>query len=57
MSASFASPKFVQELTKVFGNKVATVKVTMRKSKDVPQFIRRVQAAHKRAATSRLQFD
>ena len=54
---SYASPKIVRELTKVFGNAVSTVKVTMRKNKDVPDFIRKVQAAHSRAAKSRLQFD
>jgi hypothetical protein len=56
-SACYASPKIVPELTKVCGKDVSTVKVTMRNNKDVPQSIRKVQAAHKRAAKIRLQFD
>lgn len=54
--ACFGSPKITRELTKEFGSGVSAVKITMRDNKDVPRFIRRIAAAHKRAAKSRLQF-
>ena len=54
--AYYASPRIAQELTKVFGNGVSAVKVTMRESKDVPRFVRKVAEAHKKAAKSRLKF-
>jgi hypothetical protein len=56
-AACFCSPRIARELTKVFGNGVSAVKVTMRNNKDVPRFIRRIAAAHKKTARSRLQFD
>lgn len=56
-AVSYASPKIVRELEKVFGRNVSTVKVTMRDNKDVPRFIRKVEEAHKKAGKSRLQFD
>lgn len=54
----YASPKIVQKLTKIFGSEMTTVKVTMRNCKDVPRFIKRVEAAHRKTATakSRLRF-
>jgi hypothetical protein len=56
-AACYASPKIVRVLTKVFGDEVSTVKVTMRRNKDVPRFLQRLEAAHKKTAKNRLQFD
>ena len=56
-TVSYASPKIAKDLLKVFGGAALPVKVTMRASKDVSKFIRKVQVAHKKAAKSRLQFD
>lgn len=56
-TACYASPKIVREFGKVFGDKASAVHATMRRSKDVPRFIRKVEAAHKKAAKSKLQFD
>ncbi len=53
---SYASPKIVKNLAKVFGKSFSAVKVTMRANKDVSSFIRKVEAARKRAAKSRLHF-
>jgi hypothetical protein len=55
--AYYASPRIAQELAKVFGNEVSALRVTMRASKDVPRFVRKVAEAHKKAAKSRLKFD
>jgi hypothetical protein len=55
-SALYASPKIARELTKVFGKEVSDVKVTMRESKDVPRFVRKISDAHKKTARSRLKF-
>jgi hypothetical protein len=54
--ACYASPKIARELTKVFGNEVSAVRVTMRESKDVPRFVRKVSEAHKKTAKSQLKF-
>ncbi len=53
----YASPKVMRVLAKVFGNEVATVKVTMRRSKDVPRFLQRLAVAQKKTTNNRLQFD
>ncbi len=55
-SISYASPKIAKDLVKVFGNSTSAVKVTMRATKDVSHFIRKVESAQRKAAKSRLQF-
>ena len=55
-SISYASPKIAKDLVKVFGDSTSAVRVTMRTAKDVPQFIRKVESAQKKAAKSRLRF-
>ena len=51
----YASPRIAKELTKVFGQSSA-VSVTMRATKDVSKFIRKLDAASKKAAKSQLHF-
>jgi len=55
---SYASPKFVKKVTKVFGlAKVSTVKISMRPAQDVPAFLKKFDEAQKRTARSVLQLD
>jgi hypothetical protein len=55
---SYASPKFVKKVAKVFGVKKASpVKITMRSSQDVPQFLKKFDAIQKRTAQSSLRLD
>jgi hypothetical protein len=51
----YASPRIAKELTKVFGQ-ASAVSVTMRPTKDVSKFIRKLDAATKKAAKSHLHF-
>lgn len=54
-SVLYASPRIAKELTKVFG-RASSIKVTMRATKDVSKFIRKLDAANKKAAKSNLHF-
>ncbi len=54
-SVVYASPRLAKELTKVFG-RASSIKVTMRATKDVSNFIRKLDAANKKAAKSSLHF-
>jgi hypothetical protein len=55
---SYASPKFAKKVAKVFGVKKASpVKISMRTSQDVPQFLKKFDAIQKRTAQSALQLD
>jgi hypothetical protein len=54
-SVLYASPRIAKELTKVFG-RASSIKVTMRATKDVSKFIRKLDAANKKAAKSSLHF-
>ena len=54
-SVRYASPRIAKELTKVFG-RASSTKVTMRATNDVSKFIRKLDAANKKAAKSSLHF-
>jgi hypothetical protein len=54
-SVLYASPRIAKALTKVFG-RASSIKVTMRATKDVSRFIRKLDAANKKAAKSSLHF-
>jgi len=54
---SYASPKFAKKISKVFGAQAKTVKIAMRRSKDVPKFLRKFDQVQKRTARSTLQLD
>lgn len=55
---SYASPRFAKKVAKVFGVKKASpVKISMRSSKDVPEFLKKFDAIQKRTANSTLQLD
>ncbi len=53
----YASPKIAAQVAQSFGNRTSTKKVSMRSSRDVNKFIKKVESAHKRAATSKQKFD
>lgn len=55
-STAYQSPKIVRAFSKVCGKNASGLQVTMRRNKDVPRFIKKVEAAHKKAAKSKLQF-
>lgn len=52
----FASPRIAEDLMKAFGKRPAALPVTMRQNRDVPNFIKKVEGAHRRAAKSTLRF-
>jgi hypothetical protein len=55
---SYASPKFVKKVAKVFGTaKVSAVKISMRRAQDVPKFLKKFDEVQKRTAQSVLQLD
>jgi hypothetical protein len=55
---SYASPKFAKKVAKVFGvKKPSPMKIAMRPSQDVPQFLKKFDAIQKRTARSSLQLD
>lgn len=55
---SYASPQFAKKIAKIFGvKKVSLVKISMRSSQDVPQFLKKFDAIQKRTAQSALQLD
>jgi hypothetical protein len=54
-SILYASPRIAKALTKVFG-RASSIRVTMRATKDVSRFIRKLDAANKKAAKSSLHF-
>jgi hypothetical protein len=55
-TVAFASPKIAREMTKLLGDRVETMTISMRPCKDVPRFIQKVKNAHKGTAKSKLVF-
>ena len=55
-SPAYGSSKMAKEMAKMFGNKAEPVQIRMRASKDVPTFIKKMQAGHEKTAKSRLRF-
>jgi len=54
---SYASPKFAKKISKVFGTPPSPVKISMRKTNDVPKFLKKFDEIQKRTARSVLQLD
>jgi hypothetical protein len=55
-TATFSSPKLAQEFVRVFGAGVKTFAVEMKHRRVVGDFVRKIEAAHKRAGKSKLVF-
>ena len=55
-SAAFTSPEIAREAAKVFKTEARTTKVRLLYKREVGSFLRKIEAAHKRAAKSKLVF-
>jgi len=56
MSAVYSSPKIARELKKQFGDKVRPIKVEMKYTKEIGQFIAKVESAQRKTEGSKLCF-
>ncbi len=56
MPATYSSPKIARELTKRFGTSRDPIKVEMKYTREIGQFIKKVESAQRAAANSRLVF-
>ena len=56
MPATYSSPRIARELTKKFGRSRDPVKVEMKYTKEIGQFIKKVESAQNAAANSTLVF-
>ena len=56
MPTTYSSPKIARELTKQFGAAREPIKVEMKYTREVGQFIKKVESAQKAAANSKLVF-
>ena len=54
--ATYGNADLAKKMVSRFGNDQKAVKVEMRYAKEVEEFIRKVEKAHQRAATSKLVF-
>jgi hypothetical protein len=54
--STYSSPKIAQAFRRHFGNKVQTIQVEMKYIREVGSFIRKVEAAHRVTANSKLVF-
>lgn len=52
----FACPQLTKALLKEYGSAAKTITVAMRACDDVPNFIRKVENAHRQTAQSTLRF-
>ncbi|MDT8391684.1 MAG: hypothetical protein RRC34_14385 [Lentisphaeria bacterium] len=52
----FASPQVAEQMAQVFGQKAKTVSVEMKHRRQVGDFVRKIEKAHKQAAKSTLAF-
>ncbi len=52
----FTSPKIASEIARVFGSEAKTFTVKMQHRRIVGDFVRKIEAAHKRAKKSNLVF-
>lgn len=55
-TTTYASPKIAKALRKHFGDKVQTIQVEMKYTREVGAFIRKVESAHRATANSHLVF-
>jgi len=53
---TFTSPKIAKEIARMFGSEVKTFTVEMKHRRVVGDFVRKIEAAHKRAEKSKLVF-
>jgi len=52
----FSSPNIAKEMKKRFGNNIEAITVTMKYQKQVGDFVKKIEKAHKKAAKSKLIF-
>jgi hypothetical protein len=52
----FTSPKIAREMARVFGSDAKTFTVEIKHRRVVGDFVRKIEAAHKRAEKSKLVF-
>ncbi len=55
-STMFTSPKIAREMARVFGSEAKTFTVEIKHRRVVGDFVRKIEAAHKRAEKSKLVF-
>jgi hypothetical protein len=55
-TTTFTSPKIAKEIARVFGSETKTFSVEMKHRRVVGDFVRKIEAAHKRAEKSKLVF-
>lgn len=53
---TFTSPKIAKKVARVFGAEAKTFKVPIRHRRVVGNFVRKIEAAHRRAEKSKLLF-
>ena len=53
---TFTSPQIAQKVARVFGTQAKTFKVPIRHRRVVGKFVRKIEAAHRRAENSKLLF-
>ena len=53
---TFTSPQIAQKVARVFGARAKTFRVQIRHRRVVGNFVRKIETAHKKAATSKLVF-
>ena len=56
MTTTYSSPKIARELTKQFGTSGKPIKVEMKFTREIGQFIKKVESAQQAAAKSKLVF-
>jgi hypothetical protein len=55
-ATAFTSPKIAREIARVFGSEAKTFTVEIKHRRVVGDFVRKIEAAHKRAEKSKLVF-
>ena len=56
MTTTYSSPKLARELTKQFGTSGKSIKVKMKFTREIGQFIKKVESAQQAATNSKLVF-
>ena len=56
MTNNYSSPKISRELTKQFGTSGQAIKVEMKFTREIGEFIKKVESAQQAAAESKLVF-
>jgi hypothetical protein len=55
-ATAFTSPRIAKEMSRVFGSEAKTFSVEIKHRRIVGDFVRKIEAAHKRAEKSKLVF-